>query len=356
MENQADKSQDATPYKLEEAKKKGQVGKSHEFVSACSLCVMSFGICISIPKLVNILSIQTTSWIKNTNEIVKSPILVIAQLKSFAGDAFEIIGSIMALGVLAAVLSSLLHIGSVFSLYPLKFDLEKLNPVNGIKKIISIRGLVELFKLVLKVIFFAIATFFVWRQFKVQILHPGTLSPYAILNSWKTALVAMTVSILIVFILFAIFDLWYSKREFAKKMRMSTRDIKDEYRKREGDPELKNKRKKNLVELLRNLGGASKIRNADVIITNPTHVAVALQYRSKTMALPIVLTKGRGFFAKFIIKRAKMHGIPVYRRPSLARKLYAEVAVNNVIPTSEQQIIADIYKEIIKSPNSKVFL
>jgi flagellar biosynthetic protein FlhB len=134
------------------------------------------------------------------------------------------------------------------------------------------------------------------------------------------------------------------------------RDIKDEYRRREGDPELKNKRKKNLIELLRNLGGASKIKNADVIITNPTHVAIALQYRSKTMALPIVLTKGKGFFAKYIIHKAKAYGVPIYRRPPLARKLYAETLVNSVIPVSEQQAIVDIYKEIIKSPNNKVFL
>lgn len=355
MENQADKSQDATPYKLDEARKKGQVGKSVEFVSTASLIIMLLGLCFSIAKLGNLFAYNATLWLKNASQMAKSPRLTLQYFEQFAGSVFELLGVIMLLGMGMAILASLVHAGPVFSFFPLKLDFSKLNPVNGIKKIFSRRGLVEIFKLALKVVFFGAAMVFVWSQVRNQLLYPNSLSIKSILQNWKSALFVMLAALLFVYILFAIFDLWYSKREFAKKMRMSTRDIKDEYKRREGDPELKHKRKKNLINLIKNIGGTSKLKNADVIITNPTHFAVALQYRSKTMAFPVVIAKGRGIFAKFIIYKARRYGIPIYRRPPLARKIYKDSLVNSVIPLSEQQAVAEVYREIIKSPNSKVF-
>jgi flagellar biosynthesis protein FlhB len=175
------------------------------------------------------------------------------------------------------------------------------------------------------------------------------------LVEWKSALTLSIVTFLAVFIVFAILDLWYSKRDFAKQMRMSTRDIKDEYKRREGDPEIKHKRKKGMQQLMRNVMGLSQMKNADVIITNPTHVAVALQYRPNSMALPTVLVKGKGFLAKIIMRRASMMSIPIMRVPVLARTLYKECEVNNPIPLDQQINVAKIYRELIKMPGSKVF-
>jgi flagellar biosynthetic protein FlhB len=110
-----------------------------------------------------------------------------------------------------------------------------------------------------------------------------------------------------------------------------------------------------MMSLIRNFSGVSNLKDADVIITNPTHVAVALKYRSKSMAFPIVTAKGKGFFALWIIKKAKAYGVPVRQFPPLARKIYAESEVNSVIPLSEQESVAEIYKEIIKMSGHRVF-
>ena len=188
-----------------------------------------------------------------------------------------------------------------------------------------------------------------------MILYPNTLSLFTLAENWRSAIVVVTITMLAVYFLFALFDLWQKKREFAKKMRMSFRDIKDEYKKREGDPTIKSKRKKNMLELLKNIKGVARLDEADVIITNPTHIAVALKYRAKTMVYPKVLAKGKGFMAKWILAQARRHQLPVYRIPPLARAIYKESEVNEVIPLSEQQQIAEVYKLVLKLPNNKVF-
>jgi len=122
MENQADKSQEATPYKLTEARKKGQVGKSQEFVSMASLFAMVIVLILSLPKLAKSISTYFTLWLGNANEIVKSPRAGISLLENFSRDVLSTIGLILLAGVVAAVLASIIHVGPVFSMHPLKPD------------------------------------------------------------------------------------------------------------------------------------------------------------------------------------------------------------------------------------------
>lgn len=355
MENQADKSQEATPYKLAEARKKGQVGKSMEFVSISSLIVMLGALILILPSMGKVLVLDFTYWLQNVNQMVEAPGLIGVHLSRFISDIVKLLGAVIACGILATIIFNILHAGVVFSFFPLKLDFSKLNPANGLKKIFSAKGLFELFKVVFKLIFIAGSIVFVWGQIKGRILYLKSLSLYAVLEVWKSSFVILVITFSLLFMAFALFDLWYSKRDFAKKMRMSTRDIKDEYKRREGDPEIKNKRKKNMQSLIKNVMGLSGLKNADVIITNPTHVAVALQYRANTMALPKVVVKGKGFLAKIIMKRAASYGIPIMRIPPLARSIYKECEINNPIPIEEQYAVAKVYKDIVKMPGMKVY-
>lgn len=355
MDNQADKSQEATPHKLDEARKKGQVAKSNEFVSMVSLAAMLAALMIVLPALASSIAINTSHWLKNANVLVQSDGMIGAFLTHFFKDILGTVGLVMGVGAAITIIANLVHAGPVFSLHPLKMDLSKLNPVNGIKKIFSRKALVEVFKLVLKLTCFAAACWFIWKQLCRSLLFTHQLNAYAVLTEWKSAVILVVVTFLAVFILFAIFDLWYSKREFAKKMRMSTRDIKDEYKRREGDPEIKHKRKKGMQTLMRNVMGLSQLKNADVVITNPTHYAVALQYRPETMALPKVLVKGKGFLAKMIIRRAYLLRLPVMRIPELTRAIYKDCEINSPIPLEQQVPVARVYRLLIKLPGNKVF-
>ena len=168
-------------------------------------------------------------------------------------------------------------------------------------------------------------------------------------------LVRIVTAMLIVFLISAIFDLWYSKLDFSKQMKMSQRDVKDEHKKREGNPEVKAKIKRNQSELLAKLSNVQNIKDADVILTNPTHVAVALKYRPNSMAVPIVLTKGRGMIAKIITRQARKHNIPIMRKITLARALERKVKVGAPVSNEEHQEVAKIYNWVVSLPNNKVF-
>lgn len=355
MENQADKSLDATPFKLEEARKKGQVGKSQEFVSICCVSVMVACLMVLVPKMAQDFALSLSLWLHQANQIANSDALLIEHVTRFLQKAGAVVLIVIIAGAITAVLSNLIHAGPVFSLHPLKLDLTKLNPVNGLKRIFSKRGLFEIFKVTLKMLFITAAMIFLWGQIRGLVLYQNTYSLDDLASNWKKALNSVLAAFLGVFFVFALLDLWYSKRDFARKMRMSTRDIKDEYKKREGDPEIKNKRRRGVQQLLKSAMSMSNVKNADVVIINPTHYAVALQYRANVMPLPRVLTKGQGFSAKFIIKRARMAGIPIYRQPKLARKIFRDTSVGSYIPLAEQSSVAEIYREVIKRPGNKVF-
>jgi len=355
MENQADKSQEATPFKLEEARKKGQVGKSTEFVSISSLIVMVVGLIFLAPLLGKSLINNLSSWLLHAGEMARSPEMIPLYLKRFMLDIGAGLGVVFLAGAIAAVIFNIMHAGPVFSMHPLVLDFSKLNPVNGLKKIFSKKGLVEIIKLILKIIFLSFGALFIWGQIKYQVLYQNSFQLNHVIKSWFSSFVVLVSCFLLILMVFALFDLWYSKKDFAKKMRMSTRDIKDEYKKREGDPEIKHKRKKGMQSLIRNIMSMSQVKNADVIITNPTHFAVALHYRASLMPLPKVVTKGRGVLAKIIIKKARQSGVPIIRSPLLARSIFKDTEINSYIAAAEQVPVAKIYREIMHLPGSKVF-
>lgn len=356
MDNQSDKSQEATPYKLEEARKKGQIGKSAEFVSIVSLIAMMSTLIIMLPGFAQQLNRDMSFWLENANQLARSDYLLLRFVKNFAIDSGSVLVIMLFVGAITSIVSSILHGGAVFSFFPLKFSFAKLNPVDGMKRIFSKKGFFEIIKLLLKMVFIAVIAIFVWGQIKSLVAPQHTLSVSLLLQNWKRALVCLVNSFLALFFVFALVDLWFSKREFSRKMRMSTRDLKDEYRKREGDPAIKHKRKKNMLQLIKSVSSVARVKDADVIITNPTHYAIALQYRPNKMPLPKVVSKGRGYIAKLIMRQARRSGVPILRRPSLARKIYKDAANDAYIPTTEQVSVAEVYRDIIKLPGSKVFL
>lgn len=316
---------------------------------------MLAGIIVVLPQVAHQIAVDITIWLKNANQMAGSPAMIGGFLKLFVTDMLKSLGMVFLFGAIAAIVFSLLHAGPVFSFEPLKLDLSKLNPVNGLKKIFSKKGLFEILKLVLKLVFIGVVMIFIWNQIKNSILYPDTYSISSVLLEWKSAFTLVVTCFLMLFFVFALFDLWFTKKDFANKMRMSTRDIKDEYKRKEGDPEMKHKRKKGMFSLMKNIMGLSQLKNADVVVTNPTHVAVALQYRAETMALPKLITKGKGFLAQLIIRRAKFYGIPVVRVPPLARSLFKECEVNSPISLEQQYEVAKIYRSIIKMQGTKVF-
>ncbi len=356
MAEEFDKSEEATPHKLQEARKKGQVGKSTEFPSLFSLFTM-ISVLVGMLGYIGAKAVTSVSWwIANSHFIADQRTETFQFVKYFFSETIVILLPIVVAGLIAAVVANILHVGMVFSFHPIKPDFSKISPDKGFKRLFSRKSFVELIKLIVKVVLFIAVAYAVWSSNKALLLNSSHASAAYLLSSWKSYFVTFVYSLLAVFLLSGVFDLWFSKKDFARQMRMSKRDVRDEIKRREGDPHIKSKRKKVISELLTKAASTRNVKDSDVIITNPTHVAVALQYRPKTMILPIVLAKGQGIMAAEIRRKAKQNNIPIVRKPALARALLKDVKIGEPIHESMQMNIANVYKWVIALPlKNKVF-
>jgi len=145
-----------------------------------------------------------------------------------------------------------------------------------------------------------------------------------------------------------------TRRQYMRKMRTSRRELKDEVKRRDGDPEVKSKQKRLLREILKKARSVPKAAEADIILTNPTHVAVALQYRPATMRAPVILTKGSGYMSRRIRDVAGRHGVPILRSPALARALYRECEIDAPVPEKLYVRLAPVYRWLFNHKRAAV--
>lgn len=352
--DQQDKSEEATPYKLEEARKKGQVARSQELLTLMMVLTFLLVFSATAYQLASVVASHAHWWLGNAGQLGTDWGFLMAQgghtLREITYALLPLVGAL----VLVAVLTNLIFSGPVFSTALLKPDLKKLNPITGLKRVFSRRMLVDLLKVLVKGALFGVVLYYAAQGLAPELLSLASVSPLSVPQAAKQLMMKIGFAILLVMAAAALFDIWYSRKEFARQMRMSRRELKDEYKRREGDPEIRAKRKSVQQELLSKAAALGKVKDADVIIVNPTHYAVALQYRPNLMRAPVVLAMGRGLLAKLICQLARRHAVPILRRPPLARALYALARLDSAIPDATQNDVASVYRWIIAIPGNKV--
>lgn len=354
MSDQQDKSEEATPYKLEEARKKGQVPRSPDLLSFAMILTFLMVFSAIAAPLASVIAAHTHWWLGNAGQLGTSFGYLGEQgaysVRQVVYAFLPLIGAL----VLVAVLTNLLFSGPVFSAFVIKPDFKRLNPIQGLKRIFSRRMFVELLKVLVKGGLFALVLYYLFQSLLPRLLGMATVSPMELPLAGKQLLMQLGFTVLSIMAAAALFDVWYSRREFGRQMRMSKRETKDEHKRREGDPEVRSKRKGIQQDLLKKASALGQVKDADVIITNPTHYAVALQYRPATMLAPRVLAIGRGFHALRICQMARKHQVPILRRPPLARTLHALARVDSAIPDITQSDVARVYRWVIALPGNKV--
>lgn len=354
MSDQQDKSEEATPYKLQEARNKGQVPRSPDLLSCIMLLTFVLVFSAVAYPLAAVLATHTHWWLSNSGQMGASFGFALEQggfsLRQVLYQLLPLVGAL----VLVAILINLIFSGPVFSLTALKPDFKRLNPILGLKKIFSRRMFVELLKVLVKGALFSLVLYYLFQSLLPTLLSMATISPLELPQGAKQLLMRLGFAVLSVMAAAALFDIWYSRREFARQMRMSRRELKDEHRRREGDPQVRSKRKSIQQELLKKASALAQVKDADVIITNPTRYAVALQYRPATMLAPKVLAMGRGLQARRICFIGRRHQVPILRRPPLARMLHALGRVDAAVPETTQLDVARVYRWIIALPGNKV--
>jgi type III secretion protein U len=252
---------------------------------------------------------------------------------------------IMAIVCFVGVLVSFLVNGPVFSLEAMKFDLKKLNPIDGIKNKFKMKVLVELLKSIAKITGAAIIIYLVVLGSLPNIISTVLIPPIAAASVVHDFLFTSALRVGIFFLLVGLFDLAFQRKNFAKEMKMEKFEIKQEYKDTEGDPMVKGRRR----ELFREIAyqdGPRSARKARAIITNPTHIAVALKYNPPEEAAPIILTMGAGYVAELIIKIGVENNVPIMRNVDLARELYSKGKISDYIPEETYEAVAEILKWI----------
>ncbi|MBF8262658.1 MAG: sctU [Parachlamydiales bacterium] len=341
----AEKTEKATPKKLRDARKKGQVAKSQDFSSAFTFITSMGATIMAAGFLYNQIATFTLTMFRsigNTGDFEsRAPGYLFHTIQTILITSLPIVVIVAIVGVVA----NFFVVGPTFSFEAMKFDLKKLNPIEGIKQKFKLKTLVELIKSILKITGAAIIIYFIIWNALPQIISTVAMPPAASSKVVRDFLINATIQVGIFFVLIALFDLFFQRQQFAKEMKMEKFEVRQEYKDTEGDPMIKGKRREMFREIAYQEGPRAA-RRARAIITNPTHIAVALKYDPAEEPAPIILTMGVGYLADQIIKIGLENKIPIMRNVELARNLYTNGAISQYIPEDTYDAVAEILKWI----------
>ena len=348
----AEKTEKATPKKLKDARKKGQVAKAQDIPAAFTFVVSIAAALSSVSFFfdqIGSFMLRMFRAVPTANEDfnTKAPGYFFEALQIIMTSCFPILIVVCCVGVLI----SFLVVGPVFSFEAMKFDLKKLNPIEGIKQKFKLKVLVELLKSIAKISGAAIIIYIVLLATLPQIITTVLMPVIGSAMLVNDFLITVAIRVGIFFLLIGLFDLAFQKKNFAKEMKMEKFEIKQEFKDTEGDPLIKGKRKEIFREIAYQEGPRSA-RRARAIITNPTHIAVALKYNPEEEPAPIILTMGVGVIADQIIKIGVENKVPIMRNVDLARELYARGEISAYIPEDTYEAVAEILKWIKSLENN----
>lgn len=341
-----EKSEPASGRKLEEARKKGNIPRSRDITSVIPIwfffLLLVYGGAI-FTSMSNYLqqSFRRAATTSSLNDVVLTQII--------RGDIITITNILLpffAFVFFVIVLINLLQTGFVFSLGSLTPNFSKLNPISGLSRLFSLNALFEALKGVLKVIVFGVVLYLMLRNEIDNIpllvdMDIRQIVSFGLEKIKKLALIAA-----LVLTVFAVIDFAYQKWHFSKEMRMTRSEVKEEMKQLEGDPQVK-ARIRSLQREMARKRMMQEVPKADVVITNPTHIAVALRYDSKEMEAPRVIAKGANLIAERIKEIATQHKVPIYEDKPLARSLF-KLEIGQEIPETLYKAVATILANIYK--------
>ena len=336
-----ERTEQATPKRREESREKGQVAKSREVSSAAILAACMIYFYFNASGMMDQLQ-EMIRWI--FMESAQQDFTVRAMHRLIVGLALKtaiwmipLLLTVLAIGLL----SNVIQVGILFSAEPILPKLSKIDPIQGFQRLFSLKSLVELFKNILKMSIVGIVAYLTVK--KEIIVLPALMDQSAsgiLAYIGRTSYRIMGLAC-IVLIMLAILDYAYQRWEHEKSLRMSKKDIRDEYKHTEGDPIIKGRIKRQQREMARKRM-MTHVPKADVVITNPTHLAVALRYDSEKMIAPVVVAKGAGFIAEKIKEISKSHHIPMVENKPLAQVLYKLVDIDQAVPENLYKAVAEI--------------
>ncbi|GGD36608.1 flagellar biosynthesis protein FlhB [Malaciobacter pacificus] len=349
MADEEEKTEEPTEKKLQDAKNQGNVPKSMEvtgaaillFGSVYLLFFSSFSL-LEIKKLMlfsyGFIGEEMTSTVYTSITVY----VVVTLLKALA--------PLFILVLLLTLIMNWAQFGFVAA--PLKFDLQKLDPIKGLKNIFGLKKALEALKLTLKLtIIITVMTllFLFTNKLFLAMMNQETM---ATISTMIELTIYFLAAILFIIIIFAIIDFYFTRYYYTKSLRMSKQEIKDEFKNMEGDPQVKGRIRRIQMKMAMQRM-MSNVPDADVVITNPTHYAVAMKYDNTKDSAPKVVAKGIDFLAIKIKDIAKENDIPIIENPSLARALYDQIEAEQEVPSEFYKALAEIFSYVYELKNRR---
>ncbi len=340
----ADKTEEATPKKLSDARKEGQVAKSQELSTA----VMLLALFVILKAAVGYIGTRFLRCYLDTYQAIDvysvedfTPSIASAFLRDGLVEVLLICLPVFAVAVVAAFAVSVAQVKWEVTTKPLKPKFSKFNPLKGFKRIFSKDKVVELIKAIIKI---ALIFYLAYSDLKeaagavVSLYDFGLNQAVMYIGNF---VINLGIKISAVYLVVGLADYIYQKFKYKKDLRMSKQEVKDEYKKQEGDPQVKGRIKSKMREVSQRRM-MQKLPEADVVITNPTHFACAIKYDKEVAEAPVLIAKGADYVAQKIKDAAKEYNIPIVENKPLARMLYYNVDLDSEIPQELYQMTAEV--------------
>ncbi len=338
-----EKTEKASPKKLRDAKKKGQVAKAQDLPAAFTF-IASVAIVLALSTtLYHQLSDFLISTFKATNA-TDLPSTIMNLFYQSINVIFMASIPTMGLVALVGISVTFLAVGPVFAPEVFKLDPKKFNPVDNLKAKFKMKTLVELLKSCVKI---TVATYLIYLVMykSIPVLIQTVSMPISsALLVFHAFLLEVVVKVGLFFIIVAVADFIYQKRSFATEMKMEKFEVKQEYKNTEGDPHIKGKRKQIAQEIAYSDGPTSGVKRAQAIVTNPTHYAIAIGYERHVDAAPYVIAKGQDVLAERIVMIAQKENIPILRNIPLAHALWEKGEIYEYVPEDTYEALAEIIR------------
>ncbi|MEW6595623.1 MAG: flagellar biosynthesis protein FlhB [Thermodesulfobacteriota bacterium] len=336
-----EKSEAPTPRRLQEARKKGDVAKSMEVPSAAVLLAGLLTLYFTSSYMLDRLGGLLRHFLANMHTIQIIPDTMTALTRETMITAALILAPVMGAIIVVALIANYAQVGVLFTTEKITPKFEKISPIKGFSNIFSKQTLATMVKSVAKL---AIVGYIAYREVEASL--PGILPlmdepPYQILVFMSRVAFWIFLKAALIIAVLAAMDYAFQRWQFMEKMKMTKQEIKDEAKQTEGDPHVKGRIRAIQMEMARRRMMA-EVPKADVVITNPTRLAIALRYDGLTMAAPVVVAKGAGVIAQRIKEIAAEHGIPLVENKPLAQALYKAVNLGAAIPATLFQAVAEV--------------
>ncbi len=348
----AERTEQPTSRRLEKARQKGNLPQSQELTGVVSLLILVVAVALMAPALMRWAILQVENGVSCDNGVFADRGAFLDFIGGKVVDCMLISSPIFGALLVGSVLAGIAVSGVSFSPEALRFKFDQLNPIEGFGKLVNARSMVRLLASILKLLFVSLI---VWYY-----LHSRLNALAGLRWAWSAQMLdaiariafGLLIRICLALLVIAVADAMYQKWKYIQDMKMTRQEVKQERKETEGSPEVKGRiRRMQIDRSMKRM--MEEVPKASVVLVNPTHVAVALRYDSKTMDAPVMVAKGADHMAEKIREIARAYGVPIIRRPELARTIYASVKPGNPIPEKLYVAVAEILAMIYRLRHRK---